>query len=263
MTTEFAEKSWYFRDALEMPALGSQLPCNFFLVRGSTRSMLIDGGAPDSRADTVAALESVIAPEELDYIFVTHGDLDHYGAVGAVLARNPNMRVLSNFEAMAKMNMFGGIPTERCAVVGPGQEIELGDRSLTVLPALLQDSSTFWLRDSKTRTLYASDGFGALLPQGTAEFAEDLTMDAFAQAFLSWQAIHFEQLPMFDRQIFADAVEQLYRPGVDTVASVHGPMIRGRTGTAMELMKQTPDFRLPGPMPVPEELMFAAMPQAA
>lgn len=263
MTTEFAEKSWYFRDALDIPALGSQLPCNFFLVRGSTRSMLIDSGAPGSREATMAALEAVIAPEELDYIFVTHGDLDHCGAVGALLARNPNMRVLSNFEAMAKMNMFGGIPTERCAVVGPGEEIDLGDRNLTVLPALLQDSSTFWLRDSKTRTLYASDGFGALLPEGTAEFAEGLPTDAFALAFLTWQAMHFEQLPMFDRHIFAEGVEQLCRPGVEAVASVHGPVIRSRTGAAMDLMKQSPDFRLPGPMPLPEELMFAAMPNAA
>lgn len=229
----------------------------------STRSVLIDCGVPGSRERTLAGIESVTAPGDLDYLFVTHGDLDHYGAVGSLLERNPDMRVVCNFEAMAKMNMFGGIATERCAVIGPGEDVELGDRTLTVLPALLQDSSTYWLRDSRTRTLYASDGFGTLLPEGTTAFAEDLSMDSFTQGFLTWQAMHFEQLAMFDRTIFADAVEQTYRPGVETVASVHGPVIRGRTREVMQLMKQAPEFRLPGPMPLPEDLVFAATAQAA
>lgn len=263
MTTEFAQNSWYFRDALDIPGTPSQLPCNFYLVRGSTRSILIDAGVPGSSETTLAAIESVIAPEALDYVFVTHGDLDHCGAVEALVARNPDLRVLSNFEAMAKMDMFGGIPTRRCAVVGPGDEIDLGDRHLTVLPALLQDSSTFWLRDSKTRTLYASDGFGALLPEGTAAFAEDLPTDFFTEAFQTWQAMHFEQLPFFDRRIFADAIDRVYRPGVDAVAPVHGPVIRGRTGAAMELMKQAPEFRLPGPMPIPDDLLFSITQHAA
>lgn len=263
MAIEFAEDSWYFRHALDIPATPSQLPCNFFLVRGSTRSILIDCGAPGSRADTLAAIATIIAPEALDYVFVTHGDLDHCGAVGPLIERNPYLRVLSNFEAMAKMNMFAGIPTDRCAVVGPGQAIELGDRDLTVMPALLQDSSTVWLRDSRTATLYASDGFGALLPEGTAAFAEDLPDDAFAGAFLTWQAMHFEQLPMFDRLNFANMVEQTYRPGVEAIAPVHGPVIRERTSAAMELMKQATDFRLPGPMPLPDDLLFAVGRQAA
>jgi hypothetical protein len=80
---------------------------------------------------------------------------------------------------------------------------------------------------------------------------------------MAWQAMHFEQLPMFDRGAFADSVDRLYRTGVEAVASVHGPVIRTRTGAAMELMKQAPDFRLPAPMPLPDELMFAADRRAA
>lgn len=68
---------------------------------------------------------------------------------------------------------------------------------------------------------------------------------------------------MFDRGAFADSVDRLYRTGVEAVASVHGPVIRTRTGAAMELMKQAPDFRLPAPMPLPDELMFAADRRAA
>jgi flavorubredoxin len=139
MMTEFVENSWYLRDALEIPGTGSQLPCNFFLVRGSARSILIDSGAPGALGRGLAQLEAVMPLAKLDYLFVTHGDLDHYRGAQALLARNPGLRILSNFEAMAKMNMFGGIPMERCAVVGSGDEIELGDRRLEVLPALLQD----------------------------------------------------------------------------------------------------------------------------
>lgn len=263
MTIEFAENSWYFRNALEIPAMGSALPCNFFLLAGTARSILIDCGDPGSRSRNIAMLEATIEPERLDYLFVSHGDLDHYGGAQALLQRNPRLRVLCNFEAMAKLNMFAGIPIERCAVVAPGDEIDLGGRTLTAIPALLQDSSTLWLHDSAAATLFASDGFGALLPQGTAGFAEELPMDGFAQAFLTWQAMHFEQLPMFDRQAFADAVDRLLRLRIENIASVHGPVIRGRADDAMELMKQAPDFRLPGPMTLPEELLFAAMSRAA
>jgi flavorubredoxin len=45
----------------------------------------------------MAALQSVIDARELRWIWLTHPDFDHIGALATLLERNPNLRVITNF----------------------------------------------------------------------------------------------------------------------------------------------------------------------
>jgi len=72
-----------------IPALGS-LAINAFVVHGS-EPILVDTGTVAGSADFLAALESVIDPAALRWIWLTHTDFDHIGSLPALLATNPRI----------------------------------------------------------------------------------------------------------------------------------------------------------------------------
>jgi hydroxyacylglutathione hydrolase len=60
---------------------------NCYLLRGSDGTVVIDPGPPGGAASVIAAASAMgVRPEEVRLIFVTHGHLDHYGAVEEVKA---------------------------------------------------------------------------------------------------------------------------------------------------------------------------------
>ena len=79
----------------DIPTLGS-LTINSFVVHG-TEPLLVDTGTVAGRADFLAALGSVIDPQALRWIWLTHTDFDHIGTLHQLLAENPQLRVITTF----------------------------------------------------------------------------------------------------------------------------------------------------------------------
>ena len=145
------------------------VPINAFVLHGP-EPVLVDTGPIVEREEFMTALRSVIDPADLRWIWLTHTDFDHIGALPQLLAENPQLRILTTFLSMGIMSLSAPLPIHRVHLINPGQKITVGDRTLTaVKPPVFDNPATTGFHDDKSGALFSSDCFGALLqaaPQG-------------------------------------------------------------------------------------------------
>ncbi|KAG0328199.1 hypothetical protein BGZ99_005865 [Dissophora globulifera] len=99
-----------FRCTIIWPvAIGVQVPVATFLIRGDSLDqgadpahdwILIDSGAPMQVERLLAAIDAVLTHEKdtLRYVCITHGHIDHTGAVPALLEKYPQSKVVIHKE---------------------------------------------------------------------------------------------------------------------------------------------------------------------
>ena len=131
-----------------IPGYG-QLAINSFLLHGDV-PVLVDTGPVVERESFMTALKSVIDPVDLRWIWLTHTDGDHIGALGQLLAEYPDIKVITTFLGVGIMSVSDPLPMDRIHLVNPGQSITLGSRTLTAFrPPTFDNPSTTGFFDDK------------------------------------------------------------------------------------------------------------------
>lgn len=170
-----------------IPGLGL-LPINAYLIRGE-QPVLVDTGLPGLRDDFVRAVESLIDPADLRWIYLTHADFDHVGALAELLARAPRAKVVTTFLGLGKLGLQMPVTPDRVFLLNPGQSLDIGDRTLRALrPPVFDAPETTNFLDTRTGALFSSDCFGALLETPYADAAEVPT-DALREGMIRWTTI--------------------------------------------------------------------------
>jgi flavorubredoxin len=204
---------------------GLYLPVNSMVIRGQ-EPVIVDTGAPLHRELWLDKAFSVVEPEDVRWIFLSHDDGDHTGALLDVLERCLNATLVTNFFAVERLALEKpALPLERMRWIEPGGSLDVGDRVLQLFrPPIFDGPTTRGLFDPKSRAMWIVDTFACLTP-GSLD-ADDLTPEALAtmsamnSAVSPWHA--WLDHATYGRHI--DAVEAL---GATTVASAHGPVLRG------------------------------------
>ncbi len=216
-----------------IPGFGS-LPVNAFVIKGR-EPVLVDAGAPldGSGADATDAfmesLRKAIDPRDLKWIWLTHADMDHVGSVHRILDEAPDARVITTFLTVGRMSVFRPLPLARVYLLNPGQSLDIGDRTLTsVRPPSFDAADTAGLYDSKSKTFFSSDCFGALL-SGPAETAADIAQSDLRQGQLLWATIDAPWLSKVDLTRFAASLNEVRQMEPEMILSSHLPPARGMT----------------------------------
>jgi hypothetical protein len=221
------------------------LPINAYVLEGS-EPILVDTGAAFAREHFMAVLRSVIDPRELKWIWLTHTDFDHIGALTQLLADNSQLRVITTFRGVGIMSLFAPLPLDRVQLVNPGERITIGDRTLTaVVPPTYDNPSTTGFYDDKSRAFFSSDCFGALLsaiPSSAAEIPDkDLT-----EGQILWTTVDAPWLHDLDGAVFARELETVRKLEPSLVLSSHLPPapgnMTGRLLASLESARAAPQF---------------------
>lgn len=230
---------------LPVPGYGV-LPVNAFLIRAA-QPVLIDTGLPVLRNEFLQGLSSLIAPEELRWIWITHADVDHLGSLEAVLAQAPYARVVTTYIGMAKMNLQQ-LPIGRVYLLNPGQRLDIGDRQLlAVRPPTFDAPETTGLFDTRTRVLFSADSFGALLAE-PVEDAADLSPTDLRDGQSIWATIDAPWLQFVDERKFTANVSNVGQLKPSVVLSAHLPPARDMAQTLCQNLiaaHQAPAFEGP------------------
>ena len=244
-------------DFAPAPGLGF-LPINSFVLLGS-EPVLIDTGIPTEVETWLEMLWSVVPPEELRWIFLTHEDRDHSGRLREVLEAATNARLALNFIGLAKLGPETDLPLspERLFVVNPGQEVIAGDRRFAVVrPPVYDSGATIGFVDEKSSTLFAADAFGALIPSPAVEL-EEVLGEAFDKGFAFFNMLNSAWLPTVDRGQFSDTMAEFARMGLTRILSTHLPNSSGMSETLIRRLEALPGTKLP--MEVPDDAAFRMM----
>ncbi len=243
---------------LPVPGIGV-LPITWSLIKG-TEPVLVDTGMPIDRDEFFKTLKSLIDPEDIKWIFLTHDDNDHAGNIEAMMEAAPNARLVSNWVACARMADSWEIPMNRVLWLNPGQSFTAGDRKLSVhRPPIFDSPSTLALYDQKAEVLFGADSFGAIIPAPVEDTA-DVPEAAFNEGFSIFARVLSPWTALADQAKYDKMLAGLQRIQAKTVVSCHAPVSRGRTDMMLKAYSAIPSMEpFVGPDQVALEALLAEM----
>ena len=156
-------------------------------------------------------LASVIDPDELRWLWLTHDDQDHIGSLFRLLDEVPHLRVITTFLAVGKMSLFRPLPLDRVYLLNPGQSLSVGDRTLTAFrPPTYDSPETTGFYDPKSGACFSADCFGALMSEPVEDAAEIEPGD-LRQGMITWTTVDSPWLHMVDIARFKDTLDRVQR----------------------------------------------------
>jgi hypothetical protein len=113
---------------------GLYLPVNSMVIRGR-EPVIVDTGAPVHRDQWLEKAFAVVEPEDVRWVFLSHDDGDHTGALLDVLERCPNATLVTNFFSVERLALEKpALPLARMRWIEPGGSFDAGDRVLQIVP---------------------------------------------------------------------------------------------------------------------------------
>lgn len=105
-------------------------------------------------------IAEVVDPARIDYVVANHGELDHSGAIPAVLARAPHATLVHSKRAADSLGKYLPDGWAR-RVVGTGDTLSLGRKTLTFLEApMLHWPDSMFTYIPEDKLLLPNDAFG-------------------------------------------------------------------------------------------------------
>ena len=223
------------------------LAINSFVIKGA-EPVLVDTGLAALREPFMAALEKVIDPADLRWIWISHTDADHLGNLDAVLDRAPKAKVVTNFVGMAKMMLLGH-DVSRVHMLETGTSLDAGDRTLVPFrPPVYDAPETMGFVDTATRVLFSADAFGALLPDA-AETAAAVSPKDLRAGMGAWAAIDAPWLGNLQASAFVRNLDRIERLDPAAIISGHLPQANGMNAT---LLRNLAEVQASGPTDGPD-----------
>jgi flavorubredoxin len=236
-----------------VPSLGV-LPVNAFVLK-AREPVLVDTGIGNDRGSFLEALETVIDPKDLRWIWLTHDDADHTGSVVEVMAAAPRARLVTNALSALRMGSWWPLPMERVYALNSGESISVGDRTLTGLrPPLYDNPSATGFVDSKGN-LFCADCFGAIIPSLVRE-AADIPEGALGPGMTTWASADSPWIHSIDPGKFNKALTAIRDLEAKVVLSSHLPPAVGMLDRLVGILKGAPEAQ---PFVAPNQVALAQM----
>jgi len=211
------------------PALGQPLfvYLNSMVILGR-EPMIVDTGTPANRKQWLDDVFSIVVPDDVRWIFLSHDDVDHTGNLDEALSACPNAQLVCNWAMIERHTNCFDFPLERCRWVMDGESLDIGDRTLLAFrPPVFDSPTTRGLFDPTTGVYWAVDTFATPLPDPSMGIADldaefwDHGLALFALGAVSpW-------LTMLDPVKYGRYVDTVQNLDITTVAACHTPVIEG------------------------------------
>jgi glyoxylase-like metal-dependent hydrolase (beta-lactamase superfamily II) len=208
-----------------IPGLG-MLPVNSYVIKGE-EPVLVDTGLHQDRGAFFEALESVLDPVDLRWIYLTHPDQDHVGSLRDILDAAPRARLITTFLGFGILDLFMDVPLTRVYLLNPGEAVDIGDRTLHALkPPIYDNPATTGFYDDRTEALFSSDCFGALL-QTPFDAAAAIPLEERREGQLRWASVDAPWLQKVEPSRLARDLDEIRALRPALLLSTHLPPAEG------------------------------------
>jgi glyoxylase-like metal-dependent hydrolase (beta-lactamase superfamily II) len=225
---------------LSIPGVGV-LPINAFLLMAE-EPVLVDTGIGFDSPDFLDAVSSIVPLDQLKWVWLTHDDADHTGSIARVMELAPNARLVTHAMSALRMSSWWDVPLHRVHAIRFGDELNVGDRTLTaVAPPLFDNPMSTGLLDQSTGALFTVDAFGALLPEAT-QSANDVPREALAGGMVGWATSDSPWAHITDKAKFGDVLERVRAIAPSRIFSSHLPAADGSSmDEFIKILEMVPD----------------------
>jgi flavorubredoxin len=215
------------------------LPVNAFVIK-SKEPVLVDTGMGIDSEEFMKALNSVIDPQDLKWIWLTHDDTDHTGSLQKILKAAPNARLAAYSLAVLRMSTAWSVPMNRVYWLNPGDSIRVGDRKLTaVRPPLFDNPTTIGVYDDKSKAFFSADCFGAIIPT-PVQSTDDVAEGDLVQGMAGWASLDNPWVHLVKPSEFSQVLDRIRQIAPKVILSAHLPPATGKTDKFLELLATVP-----------------------
>lgn len=180
---------------------------------------LVDTVLPGFEAEMFGRIAEIVDPARIDYLIVNHAELDHSGAIPAVLARAPNATLVHSKRGENAFGKYFPNGYKR-RFVQSGDTLPLGHKTLTFLEApMLHWPDSMFTYIPEDKLLLPNDAFGQHLASAH-RFADEV------DAAVLWDEArkYFGNILVPFSQLILKKVEEMQKIGLEiaTIAPSHG-----------------------------------------
>ncbi|MDP1809311.1 MAG: FprA family A-type flavoprotein [Actinomycetota bacterium] len=196
------------------PAPGGSL--NAFLIKDN-KTAIIDTGAPATAGAVVANIKTLVDPKEIDYVILTHTDLDHGGGLAAILEAAPQATVVASELEAGGFGMWGVQPANIQAV-RDGEVLSLGHHRLRFVGAPFTCTpGTMMVFEESDGVLFSADLFASSGPAEWRVFTDGDKTETLKM---------LQKMKLGNTRYTKEALARVEELPVKIIASGHGAMIR-------------------------------------
>lgn len=194
---------------------------NSYLIKGE-KTAVIDAVKPEFAEQFIEKIRALHPPDQIDYIVTNHTELDHSGAIPALLELSPQAEVVHSRAARTFVkNVIGtGYKTRE---VSDDDRIDLGGKTLRFFQTpFLHWPDTMFTYLVDDQVLFSCDVFGA-------HFCDErLFNDSIESKAEAWDAFvfYYEHIMRPFSEHVATAVDKLKGLPIRMIAPSHGPVLR-------------------------------------
>lgn len=234
---------------------------NSMVIRGP-EPIIVDTGMPTMRDRYLEDMWSLVDPEDVRWVFISHDDVDHVGNLEQVMAACPNATLLTSWFMWERLGNLPFLPPWRMRWLQDGETFAANGRTYAAIrPPLYDSPTTQGLLDTGTGVYWASDCFACPVPTGTADVSA-LDAEAWRHGTTQMQLMNSPWVTMVDERRYHASVDAVARTGIRTIASCHGPAVTGgdveRAFTLLHELPSAVADPTPG-QPVLDEIIAQAL----
>jgi flavorubredoxin len=211
------------------------------MVLASRQPVVFDTGVAADEQRWLDAVTSIVDPDDVRWIVLTHDDHDHVGNLDAAMTTFPNATVVASWWITERLSGSVEIDPTRMRWIVSGETLDIGDRTLVFeRPPLFDSPTTRAVFDPSTGLYFAGDLGGAPGPDAPV-YAGDTDAAALAESFVVAQRWNSPWVEMVDDAAYQAQVTKLAAHDIRTWVNTHGPIYTGEhVDRAIGLLRQVP-----------------------
>ena len=208
--------------------LANGVTLNSYIVKGE-KTAIIDGvigwdGVPETLYDNLK--EIGIAPDDIDYLIVSHMEPDHSGWIESFKKLNDSLTIICTDKAAKLVSSFYG-NNVKISVVKEGDTLDLGKGKILSFHPVpnVHWPDTMYTYELSTKTLFSCDMYGAFGKMGEHHFDDEMTNDEID--FFEMEGIrYFSNVMATFTTAVKKAIQKTEEMDINLIAPGHGPLYR-------------------------------------
>jgi len=212
-----------------------------YVLLNAGHPILIDCGSQLHRTSVIPAIETLLAGQAPETVFLTHSELPHAGKLAQVARQWPQIKVVVSNIMLPYIEIAPVLPLAQISAATAGSAAMVGGRRLQFVEALLKDQpGSQWIWDEQSGALFTGDGFGySHAPESCERFSDEISGGVLAEQFERYHRAAFRFLRWVDASRLNADLERLFeRYPAKIVAPSHGNALRGDIDTHVGRLAQ-------------------------
>jgi flavorubredoxin len=230
-------------------ALGAPLSVyiNSLVIVGA-EPVIVDTGTIANREQWLADAFTLVDPDDVKWVFISHDDVDHTGNLSEVMEACPNATLVASWAMVERHANAFEFPLARTRWINDGDSFDAGDRELRAMrPPFWDSPTTRGLFDTSTGVYWAVDAFATPMP--TTPVATVGELDPIMWRDGAVMFAHHAVAPwlaMVDPAKYAAHIDRIQVAGARTIVTAHSPVIpESHVAAAFDLMRDLPSVTPP------------------